>query len=75
MARGKDLSDFERRFIVGARMAGASVTKTAQLACVIRGTVTKVTSAFGSMGKTSANTVRNCGGQCTFDDHDACALV
>ena len=63
MARGKDLSDFERGFIIGARMAGASVTKTAQLASVSIGTVTKVTSAFRSMGKTSVNRVGNCGRQ------------
>jgi len=44
MARGKDLGDLERGFIVGARMAGASVTKTAQLAGVSVGAVTKVTS-------------------------------
>ena len=47
MAKGKDLSDSERGFVVGA-----SVTKTAQLACVSIGTVTEVTSAFRSMGKT-----------------------
>ena len=75
MASGKDLSDFERGLIVGAQMAGASVAKTAQLASVSTGTVTKVTSAFRSMGKTPVNRVGNCGRQCTFDDHDACALV
>ncbi len=48
MAREKDLSDFERGFIVGAWMAGTSVTKT-QLACVSIGTVTKMTSAFRSV--------------------------
>lgn len=45
MARGKDSSDFERGFIVGS-MASASVV-----------TVTKVTSAFKSMEKTSVNRV------------------
>ena len=42
-------------------MAGASVTKTAQLAAVSIATVTKVTSVFRSMGKTSVNKVGNCG--------------
>lgn len=68
MARVKDLSDFERRFIVGTWVARASVTKTAQLDCIYVGTVTKLTSGFRSM-------VGNCGRQRTFDDHDACALV
>ncbi len=72
MARGKDLRDFERVFIVGARMAGAPVTKTAQLASV---SGTKVTSAFRSVGKTSVNRVGNCGRQRTFDERDAHALV
>lgn len=75
MARGKDLSDFERGFIVGARMAGASVTKTAQLASVSKGTVTKVTSAFTSTGKTSVNRVGNCGRGRAFDEQDTRALV
>ena len=42
-------------------MAEASVTKTSQLAGVSIGTVTKVASAFRSIGKTSVNRVRNCG--------------
>lgn len=58
MAKGKDLTDFDRGFIIGARMAGASVTQTAQLASVSIGTVTIVTSAFRS--KTSVNRVVNC---------------
>ncbi len=61
MARGKDLSDFEREFIVWPRTTGASVTKTAQLALVSVGAVTKVTSAFRSEEKTSVNGVGNCG--------------
>lgn len=44
MARGKDLSDFERGLIVWAQMEGASITKTAQLAGVSIGAVTKVIS-------------------------------
>ncbi len=58
-----------------ARMAGASVTKTAELACVSIGTVTKVTSAFRSMGKTSLNGIGHYAGQHTFDECDICALV
>ncbi len=49
--------------------------KTAQVARVSVGTVTKVTSAFRSMGKTSVNRVGNCGRQRTFDERDARALV
>lgn len=56
-------------------MAGASVTQTVQLVGVSIRTVTKVTSAFRSMGNTSVNRVGNCDRQRTFDDHDARALV
>lgn len=50
MTRREDLSDVERRFIIGAQMAGASVTKTGELSGVSVGTVIKVTSAIRSMG-------------------------
>jgi transposase len=48
----EDLSDFERGQIVGARLAEASVTKTATLG-VSRTTVCKVISAYTNHGKTS----------------------
>jgi transposase len=49
-----DSSNFERGHIVGAQLAGASVTKTATLLGVSRATVSKVISAYSYMnhGKT-----------------------
>ena len=47
-----DLSDFKRGQNVGARIAGASVTKTAELFGVTRSTVAKVMIAFEKEGKT-----------------------
>jgi transposase len=53
-----DLSDFERRQIVGARLAGASVIKTATLLGMSRVTVSKVMTAYTNHGKTTS-TKRN----------------
>jgi predicted transcriptional regulator len=49
-----DLSDFERRQIVGARLAGASVAKTAILLGASRAIVSKVMSAYMNHGKTTS---------------------
>jgi IS30 family transposase len=49
-----DLSDFERGQIVGARLAGASVTEIATLLGVMKATVSKVTLAYTNHGKTTS---------------------
>ena len=53
----RNVSDFERGLIVGAQMAGALVTKTAELAGVLIGTVSNVTYAFRYVRKTSEVTM------------------
>jgi hypothetical protein len=49
-----DLSDFERGQIVGACLAGASVTKTGTLLHILRATVSKVISTYTNHGKTTS---------------------
>ena len=48
-----DLSDFKRGQIVGTRMVGTRVTKTAELFVETRNTVLKVMTAFETEGKIS----------------------
>jgi hypothetical protein len=65
----RDLFDFERGHIVGARIAGASVTKTVSLLRVSRETVSKVMSAYANHGKT-ASTKRKSGRKLTLAERD-----
>jgi hypothetical protein len=60
-----DLSNFERGQIVGARLAGASVIKTATLLGVPRATVSTVMSAYTNHGKTTS-AKRNSGRKLTL---------
>jgi transposase len=60
------LSAFEREQIIGARLAGASVTKPATLLDMSRATVPKVMSAYTDHGKTSAK--RNSGRKSTLTE-------
>ena len=73
MARREDLCNLA--FLTGAQISGASVKKTSQLSTVSKRAVTKVTSAFRSVGETSVNRAGNCGGKRTFSERDARALV
>ena len=51
----RDLSDFERGKIVGARLAGVSVTKRAELISVSRATVSMVMAAYEKRRKASSS--------------------
>ena len=47
------MADLSRNQIIGARMAGASVTKTAEIFGIAKSTVSKVMTTFEKEGKTS----------------------
>jgi transposase len=68
-----DLSDFERGQAVGARLAGASVPKTAALLRASRATVSKVMSAYTNHGKTTS-AKRNSGRKSTLTERDHLTL-
>ena len=51
----RDLTDFEKEQIVGAPMAGASITKTAELLGFSRATISRTMSEFKKHGKASNN--------------------
>jgi transposase len=64
-----DLSGFERGQLVGARVAGASVTNAATLLGISRATVPKVMSAYRNRGKTTS-AKRNSGRKSTLTERD-----
>jgi transposase len=63
----EDLPEFERGQIVGARLAGTSVTKATTLTGVSRATVSEVMSACTIYGKTTS-AKRNCGRKSTLTE-------
>jgi hypothetical protein len=68
------LSGSERGQIIGARLAGASVIKTATLLGSLRTTVCNVTSAYSNHGKTTSEK-RNSGPKSTLAERDRRTLV
>jgi len=68
-----DLSDFQRGQIVGAHLAGASVTKTGTLLGVSRAAVSKVMTAYTNRGK-MPTAMRNSGRKRNLSERNRCTL-
>ena len=64
-----DQSDFKRGCIIGAHMAGASLTKSAELFGVAKSAILKIMTAFEKDGKTSS-LKQNSGRKQTLSDRD-----
>ena len=68
-----DLTEFQRGVIVGASLAGASLSKTAEICNVSKSSAYNVLSAYCKRGKTTSDKT-NCGRKRKLSQRDASVL-